>query len=570
MGRELTLTEEQAAEYQQLKQGAALREMGINLGREVTVPTKLESQQEAVTQLVLHRYEIIRVADGDLYYYRERDDNEWYGTYRVLGDRPCKNLVREAYKYLHVPMTARKVKDTMETLKESVEDEVDHIDPNIVELCPGFYWDTERSDFTDAPDKPCFVRLFDNTGFDSPSIIDINPADLSSAVIKAAYNATTRWLDIKEGDLPDEEEVREAADEPLVPPALDFPFVRTWACNNHAVYMDIMKMLASPFMKKKPMGTFILTGLRRNGKSTVVKLMHTILGRANTSAVRLSELSDPHKNLTLATTLFNAPDEETEGRDLDPVAIANFKTMASHEPLLLPVMYETKPQWVQTNFVSVCPMNTEPEWKGNSASACMQRSLVIGFHADLSKFDNNGRDFAKDTFTPSMFNELLGVVLALARYYSEHPLKFSDEMAEYRNQLTEKTDNRIEYADLFIKWFVGYKTEDVVFDDYKAWCRAHNTQFVKRSELMFAIKERGQGVFRTGINRDYSNTTIKVNRVGAPRRGKYFLRGEFIPELNTTVGEWLYMNGGDTPTDRSVIQALENWLAQKNAVVESK
>lgn len=560
---EVVLTQEQALEYQQLKQGATLREMGINLDQGATVPTKLESQQEAVVQLVQYKYDIVRVADGDLYYYRERDNNDWYGTYRRLGDRPCKNLVREAYKFLRVPMTARKIKETMDTLRESVEEEVDHIDQGIVELCPGFYWDTDKSDFTEAPEKPCFVRLFDNTGFDSPSIININPSALNSTLIKQYYKQTMRWLEIKEGDLPDSEEVKDAEEDDIVPVPVDFPFIRTWACDNHAVYMDIMKMLASPFMKHKPMGTFILTGLRRNGKSTVVKLMHTMLGRANTSAVRLSELSDPHKNLTLATTMFNAPDEETEGKDLDPTAIANFKTMASHEPLLLPVMYETKPQWVQTNFVSVCPMNTEPEWKGNSASACMQRSLVIGFHADLSKFDNNGKDFARETFTPEMFNELLGAILAVANYYSEHPIHFSEEMSDYRNQLAEKTDNRIEYADLFNKWFVGYKTESVVFDDYKAWCRAHGTQFVKRSELMFAIKERGQGVSRTTINRDYSSSPISVSRIGRPRKGAYFLREEFIPELNSTIGDQLYMNGGDIPTNRSVVQALENWLAQK-------
>lgn len=571
MAQEVSLTQAQFAEYQQLKAGAELRELGIDLDPGVRASTKLEQQQEATRRLVSNRFDIVRVADGcDLYYYREKPSLDTAPTtYRILNDRQLKNLVREAQKYLHIPTTATKINQTMETLKEMVEDEVNHIPTDILEIAPGFFWDTEKAALTSSPDRPCFVRLFDNTGFESPSTIDVDASEISDVILKGYYKNTLRWLEIKNGDLPDEQEVEESLDETIkdVPIATNFPFIRTWACHNHAVYMDILKMIAAPFMKQKPMGSFILTGLRRNGKSTVVKLMHTLLGRANTSAVRLSELSDPHKNLTLATTLFNAPDEETEGKDLDPDSVANFKTMASHEPLLLPVMYETKPQWVQTNFVSVSPMNTEPEWKGNSASACIQRSLVIGFHADLSKFDNSGKDFAKETFTPEMFTELLGTVLAIAHYYSDKPLTFSDEMNDYRNQLAEQGDSRIEYADLFNKWFVGYKTEAIIFDDYKAWCIAHEKKFVSRSELMFAIKERGQGVTRTTLHRDYSNREIKAYRIGAKRRGTYFIEEEEIPELKSTVGKWIYMetaNGVQT-TGKSVVQALENWQAMQEA-----
>ena len=534
---------------------------GIILDEDLRKVPKGDVQQVAASKKILANYDIIRVASGDLYYYRQNDDASY--TYSRMGERTMKNLIRRAYKELGLPSTGTKIKNTVDTLKENVESEIDSINRNIIEILPGLYWNNETAQFSDTPDEPCFIRLFDNSDFESQSAIQIDMPQGAASVIKANYRQTLKWLETSEGDLPD------PSDEPDISNDLPFPitfdFMWTWACQSHGVYMDMLKMIASIFMKNKPMGVFILTGLRRNGKSTMVKMIHTLLGRANTSSVRLSELSMRHKNLTLATTLFNAPDEETEGRDMDAEAIANFKSMAAHEPLLLPVMYEAKPQWVPTNFVSVSPMNSEPEWKGKSASACMQRSLIIGFHADLSKFDNSGKDFAKETFTPYMYQNLLGVVLAIAHYYKDKPLTFSEEMNEAREIINEQVDNKVEYANLFNKWFVGYLDKDLVYADYQAWCKRHPGRFCTRDELMFAIKERGGGCKRTNISRDWSNVPFKAYRIGRPRKGTYFLDQEFIPELGTNIANILYINGNmreEYATDESVVQRLEEWLAQ--------
>lgn len=534
---------------------------GIILDEDLRKVPKGDVQQVAASKKILAKYDIIRVASGDLYYYRQNDDASY--TYSRMGERTMKNLIRRAYKELGLPVSGAKIKNTVDTLKESVEDEVESINRNIIEVLPGFYWNNDTAEFTSTPDEPCFIRLFDNSGFEAQSAIQIEMPEHSAALIKANYQQTLKWLNHTEGDLPDPEDAKAVTDN--LPFPITFDFMWTWACQNHGVYMDMLKMIASIFMKNKPMGAFILTGLRRNGKSTMVKMIHTMLGRANTSSVRLSELSMRHKNLTLATTLFNAPDEETEGKDMDAEAVANFKSMAAHEPLLLPVMYESKPQWVPTNFVSVSPMNSEPEWKGKSASACMQRSLIIGFHADLSKFDNSGKDFARETFTPYMYQNLLGVVLALAHYYKDKPLTFSEEMNEAREIINEQVDNKVEYANLFNKWFVGYLDKDLVYADYQAWCKRHPGRFCTRDELMFAIKETGGGCKRTNISRDWSKVPFKAYRIGRPRKGTYFLDQEFIPELGTNIANILYINGNmreEYATDESVVQRLEEWLAQ--------
>lgn len=534
---------------------------GIILDEDLRKVPKGDVQQVAVATNILAKYDIIRVASGDLYYYRSNDANSY--TYSKMNDRTMKNIIRAVYKEMRIPASGAKIKNTVDTLKENVENEINSINRNIIEILPGLYWNNDTAQFSETPDEPCFIRLFDNSDFESQSAIHIDMPDGSAAIIKANYNQTLRWLELGEGDLPDPDDEQAISDD--LPFPITFDFMWTWACQSHGTYMDMLKMIASIFMKNKPMGAFILTGLRRNGKSTMVKMIHTLLGRANTSSVRLSELSMKHKNLTLATTLFNAPDEETEGKDMDAESIANFKTMAAHEPLLLPVMYAPKPQWVPTNFVSVSPMNSEPEWKGKSASACMQRSLIIGFHADLSKFDNSGKDFARETFTPYMYQNLLGVVLAIAHYYKDRPLTFSEDMAEAREIINEQVDNKVQYADSFNKWFVGYLDKDLVYADYQAWCKRHPGKFCSRDELMFAIKEKGGGAKRTNISRDWQKTPIHAYRIGKPRRGTYFLDQEYIPELKNNIANILYLNGNmreECATDRSVVQELDDWLAQ--------
>ena len=563
MSDEVTISKEGFAKLQELKKDKELRDLGIELTLEEQSVPKGDRQQLKVAALIESKYDIIRVAAGDLYYYRDNTIDSY--TYTKLSDRQLKNLVRWAYKYLGIPATANKIEATAKTVQENVEQEVANINKDIIEIVPGFYWDSEKAEFTDAPDKPCFLRLFDNTGFESQSVIDIQIPDGRETLIKGFYRQTLKWLELMGGDLLDPDMEVDLGEDKDLPVPITFPFIWTWASQRHGTYMDMLKMVASVFMKNKPMGAFILTGLRRNGKSTMVKMIHTLLGRANTSSVRLSELSDTHKNLTLSTTLFNAPDEETEGKDMDAESVANFKTMAAHEPLLLPVLYETKPQWVSTNFISVSPMNAEPEWKGSSASACMQRSLIIQFHADLSKFDNSGKDFAKDTFTEDMYTQLLGVVLAIAHYYSDKPMKFSDDMEEAREVIGEQVDNKVQYADLFNKWFVGYKDKDLIYADYRAWCKMHGGQFASMKDLMFAIKERGGGIKRTKLQRDWCNGVIDAYRLGLSRKGTYFLNKEYIPELQKTIENVIYvegMMGENNASGNSVVQCLEDWLTQ--------
>lgn len=553
-------------ELLRLKQSKAREHYGVALDDKYLSARVDEKQQQSAIKVIFTDYDIIRVKSMNSYYYKNREDTGY--TYRKAddNDRDFKNLVKQAYRMIGVPVTGKKINSTVETLKEEVDEEVDTIDTNIMEITEGWYWDGNTTEITQEPSGRCFIRLFDNVGQSSPSTIEVDKDDISPLYIKGMYRNYLKWLDLLDGNLPTPDEVDELKDDEGYPLAVAFDFIYTWACGRADVYNDMLKAAASVFMKNKPMGAFILTGLKRNGKSTFVKMLHTLLGRANTSALRLADLSSRHRTLTLMTSLMNAPDEETEGKDMDDEATANFKSMSAHEPVLLPVMYSPKPQWISTNFTMFCPMNTDPEWKGNSASACNQRSLIIPFNADLSKFDNSGKDFARETFTAGMYNSLLAALFALATYYNGRTLEFGDTMKQAKKVVEAETDNRIEYAKLFNKWFIGYALAKDVWVDYVGWCKRYGYRWVKQKELMFAIHNIGGGASRTNVTKPYSDNPISVVRLGNKKGNNFFILDENIPELKSTIDKVLYhtnSTGEKTATDNSVVQSLEQWYEQQ-------
>ena len=536
------------------------------------VPKPEERQQKAVVDWVFEQYDFLRVASTCRYYYKlKMDESEVYTPASVREDRDFRNIVKRGYKAFGLTCTGTKIKNTVETLKEYVDVEKDSIDQDIIEISKGYYWDTERARITSNPDKPCFIRLFDNSGHDVKPKYDIDPDNIVVPIIQKRYKDTLCWLDKNNGmlPLPDNKESSEFDFLDGMPELPYFEFINTWACGNEGVYNDILKAISSIFMKKKPVGAFILTGLRRNGKSTFVKMLHMMVGRANTSSVRLTELHDPHKNLTLLGTLVNAPDEEIEGKDMSEEATADFKSMAAHEELVLPVMYSPVPQPISTDFVMFCPMNDDPEWKGNSASACTQRSLIIPFYADLSDKDNNGHDFIAETFTVPMFQDLLGVAFAFATYYKDKKLTFSATMEQERKTASEVSDSRVTFANLFCKWFVGYTNGEILYDEYRSWCDHYGYKYVGKNKLIFAIDKVGHGRSRTRIVINDKDEPQPAIRLGGKPGNEFFAENYEVPGLKQTIGSILYVSkffaeGEKVRSGNSVIVALEEWYARQS------
>lgn len=484
-----------------------------------------KQERYAVTNTILRSgYDIVRVNSNNTYYYKDKENT----VYEILTDHKLTTMVRDVYLHCGGAIDPKELKDAADTVKIMTMDEVDDLNNDLWYVTPRVYWDTNLGELTDRPRGYCFRKLFNTKHADKHVVKIPEFNEDQERVLMDTYHEV---LDQLNGGVFEER----------------YEFIRTWANGNHDVYMDIMRSIAYCFVKKKPVGSYILVGLRRNGKSSFVGLLHTIFGRENTSDVRLSQLGDPHYVNKLKYTMMNAPDEEDE-KAID--AQASFKTIADHGLLTLSVMRSNEPVQVPCNFMCFYPMNHIPEWRGTGAAACMKRSLIIPFYADLSRFDKKNFDFAKETFTADFMCEFMGSVFAYANYYSRHELEYSETMLFEQNALEEEVDSAVTYRKLFEKYFDGFDNLRTLYDDYLFWCKSTDKGISQKKEFKFVFRE----YFAKRSTYKMGNEVVNGYRLPKPNHSMLH-EGSSFPEC----GRLAHLH----ERNASVIERLETYYSEK-------
>ena len=447
---------------------------------------KKQERYAVANSMLRSRYDIVRVNSNETYYYKDKES----AVYERLTDHKLTTLMRDIYLHCGGAIDPKELKDAADTVKIMTMDELDDLNNDLWYITPNSYWSMEKGEMVRRPDGYCFRKLFDTKHADK-HVVKI--PEFNEDQERKMWDTYEEVLDQLDNGVFEER----------------YEFIRTWANGSHDVYMDIMRSIAYCFVKKKPVGSYILVGLRRNGKSSFVGLLHTIFGRENTSDVRLSQLGDPHYVNKLKYTMMNAPDEEDE-KAID--AQASFKTIADHGLLTLSVMRSNEPVQVPCNFMCFYPMNHIPDWKGTGAAACMKRSLIIPFYADLSRFDKKNYDFAKETFTADFMCEFMGSVFAYANYYSRHELEFSGTMTSEQETLEEEVDSAVTYRKEFEKYFDGYENMKLLYQDYINWCKAQDLTISSRQEFKFVFREYSSNRTTVTVN----GHLLKVYRLAQP------------------------------------------------------
>lgn len=547
-GNAVTMTAEQFEVWQK-ENSPSEKEMNFS-------PT--EMKQQRVCAALYRKYDFVRVRsleniDQDIYYREKPMPEVGETTYRKLTDKTAEKLIRDEYLRIYHMAPGKKVKDAVVTLKVNVMEEVDSINDRLIEVAPNLFWDMEAMALTSEPSAPCFRRLFDSDGSDE---IAIDATRISPQMVRTYYNITLTHLKQNDGLIIPDNDLFDIENKHLKP-------FWTWADEDPEVYNDLLKAAASVFMKNKPKGAFILIGPTRNGKSTFIKMMHIMLGRNNTSAVKLADFNEPRLNMTLSTTFLNAPDEEDEGRKNDLLQSQGlFKSVAAHESVLLKVYFSQKPQWVGTRFMCFFPMNHYPEWSGTGAAACMKRSLILPFRADLSKFDNTGKDFVEETFTAQFYEALVGVLLGVAKYYETHTFELSDKAKEMKKKVNDEVDNITTYINRLTVWFNGYKTTNLVYEDYKIWCVQNNIKWQSRSvfsDRLNMISHEGR------YTPNWESDSFKVQRFDETRGRNIFYDDFPVEQFGGKKIEDFINGNGDNTGCKSVIFELDQLLERKKA-----
>lgn len=439
-------------------------------------------------------------------------------TYRHLEAQDLEKAVTKIYQEKARTVDGQQIDNIIKSLKKviRVNREEVQLDNSLIEITPNLFWDGKDGTFSDVPNGLCARRLFD-TRMGGKNVVKYPTGAFDEYADKIVQYAdfVKQEMDDHEGDLRED-------------PRLDF--ISTWADGNHETYMDILRMFASNFMEPKPFGVYMLVGEGRNGKSVCIGLLHTLFGTSNTTRIQIKQLGEWHYNLEFANTLLNAPDEE-ENKIIEDQAL--FKSLADHGEVKLARMARQDALTVRGDFMMIVPMNHTPKWPKDGAEACIRRTRIIAFNADLSKEDAKPIDFAQETFTPKRVAFLLGTVLGVARYYLSHPFPDSNAMVEERKALEEEMVSGKVYRERLQKYFSGYKKRTLK-KDYELWCE--NRRLAKQPDNSF---NRLFKKYEVGNKRRFSVSSSKSELGYRMSPGKNLLYSEFVlPEFdNISVGQ---------------------------------
>lgn len=449
-------------------------------GEGVTIRSNNAKQvQHTVIGQTLTQYDMVAVKGVDRYYMRPVDPTTHTPideVYRPTDKEEITNIITSNYENVTGTVDGTSIDKIWNSVDKKIrkDNTISKVDNTIIQLLPKKFWNTEDGSVTETIPEgyKCFRRLFD-TAKETKHIVKYEPGafDGYELALEEYINETMNELVAHDGDLEEDE---------------DFHFIQTVACGDHERYMDIIRMFSTFFMKNKPLGTYILEGNGRNGKSGVIGLIHTLMGSRNTSKLQLSELGNWHKNHCLINTLVNAPDEEKPGT-LEDTDL--FRVIADHGDIELDVMHGQKPIEISCDFQCVSASNHLPNWEGNDAEACIRRARIIPFMADLSGNDNKNESFEKVTYTPERIIHFLGVVLGVARYYMTRDFPVS-KSAELMKEILQ--ENMVSYRIFFVsftKFFGKYHKLRDVYDDYSLWCKDKGYKINKYDEFKEAFND---------------------------------------------------------------------------------
>lgn len=233
--------------------------------------------------------------------------------------------------------------------------------------------------------------------------------------------------------------------------------------------------------------SFFLVGEKRNGKSTFLDMVGTLLGEENIANLDLSEIGDKFKTAELAGKLANV------GDDINDEFIPNsavFKKVVSGSKITVerkgqdPFVLESYAKF----FFSA---NSLPRiGKGKDSAAIMDRLVIIPFEAKFSKADPDYDPFIKYKLRDEAVIEALiaksveGLRNVLAEQQFTSCAKVEQNMKDY-----ERSNNPIVtfFEDLEETDYLNEAVKSV-YMNYSAFCIANNLQPVSSVEFSRQMK----------------------------------------------------------------------------------
>lgn len=261
------------------------------------------------------------------------------------------------------------------------------------------------------------------------------------------------------------------------------------SCNDESVENLLYQAVGMTMFRKNELRkSFILIGQKRNGKSSFLDMVGTLLGEDNISNLDLSEIGDKFKTAEIAGKLANI------GDDINDEFIPNsaiFKKVVSGDKIT--VERKGKDPFVLTSYAKFFfSANSLPRiGKGKDSAAVMDRLVIIPFDAKFSKSDADYDPYIKYKLRDESVMEALIAksIVGLKEVLEEQEFAVCDRvqknMVEY-----ERSNNPVIvfFEELTESDYLNEPTKNV-YKDYSAFCIMNNLNPLSSVEFSRQMKQ---------------------------------------------------------------------------------
>ncbi len=266
--------------------------------------------------------------------------------------------------------------------------------------------------------------------------------------------------------------------------------MRKLACGDENVYNLLYQSIGYTFYRRNELRkSFFLLGEKRNGKSTFLDMVSTLLGEDNTANLDLCEIGDRFRTAELTGKLANI------GDDINDEWVSNtaiFKKVVSGDTVT--VERKGKDPFKLKSFAKFFfSANSLPRLgRGKDSSAVLDRLVIIPFDAKFSKDDADYDPFIKYKLRSEEVMEALiaKAIPALKEVLTDQEFiqcdKVKSNLAEF-----EKSNNPIlEFFDELEE--SDYINEPIkyVYQKYATFCLSNNLQAMSAIEFQKQMKKQ--------------------------------------------------------------------------------
>lgn len=262
------------------------------------------------------------------------------------------------------------------------------------------------------------------------------------------------------------------------------------ACQDEAVYSLLYQSIGYCLYRRNELRkSFFLLGEKRNGKSTFLDMVGTLLGEENTSNLDLCEIGDRFRTAELTGKLANI------GDDINDEWISNtaiFKKVVSGDTVT--VERKGKDPYKLRSFAKFFfSANSLPRLgRGKDSAAVLDRLVIIPFDAKFSKTDPDYDPFIKYKLRDESVMEALiaKAVPALREVLVDQEFTVCDKTKRNLEDF-EKSNNPITefFEDMDEPDYLNEPIK-TVYQTYCTWCLSNNLQAISAIEFQKQMRKQ--------------------------------------------------------------------------------